>query len=701
MTCMFSSVTAGAFMETDFSTGAGSGRLWAPAPPQVIATGSGLGPAGGGALPARAVMRELAHLQEALAACAERQAAEQRRLLAETLADIADRLGEEQSDSEDGKIDQPAKRAASSWDRVGSGGAEPRRGLQDVDMIGQAAKLVAAYSGVEEERRDWKSSETHQPWVFSSGSSIAEGGNSLPATQSARSFRMDHLSPELSRMPSFGERWEKTFESHKSFHWVGTHVRGIHSRLFDLEEPKRVGIGASILKDKRLNFASGTIILLNSIFLIYTTDYEIAHLGEQPTNSMVAIECMFLAWYTLELVLKFMVHGLYFFWGKDTVWDMFDLVIVVTSCIEMATTLIGRMKQSGKILSNINFTFLRSVRFFKLARLLRVFRGLQFVMELRLLLHSLIGSIINFFWSMVLLALVIYFFALLFVQAITDVLKNESTVLPDPVVETAMSYFGSVGQATIMLLQSVTGGCDWGGLYDLFIAMDHWWLTAAYVFYVLFFAIAFWNILTSAFVDKALRCAQPDLESLALTQRAQNISDGGELLEILRMLDTDNSDTISFQEFYALAYNQKLRQYLTIHNIDIKNVESLFNILSAVAKSDEVPCPIFVNALLRLKGIATSLDLNTFSFETRLFETKMERWMKEVTGKLRNLEGHRVPSSPSRAPAVAAADDEADRRTAALRTDAVVEWQCSDQPFSARSKQTGSMASSASFGFAC
>merc|ERR1712039_132963 len=96
----------------------------------------------------------------------------------------------------------------------------------------------------------------------------------------------------------------------------------------------------------------------------------------------------------------------------------------------------------------------------------------------------------------------------------------------------------------ITLMQSTTGGKDWGLIYKE-LAEHGGLIAAVFLFFIFFFAIAMWNIMTSVFVDKALRLAQPDLESQALEKSMQDLMDCEELCSLVRESDSTGEGLIS------------------------------------------------------------------------------------------------------------------------------------------------------------
>merc|ERR1712151_31866 len=89
---------------------------------------------------------------------------------------------------------------------------------------------------------------------------------------------------------------------------------------------------------------------------------------------------------------------------------------------------------------------------------------------------------------------------------------------------------------------------DWDNAYIL-IAASGPDKAAVFMFYILFFVLAVWNIITSIFVEKALKIAQPDIDSLMLEKRRKDAVDAKELDALFRKMDIDGNSVISMEEF--------------------------------------------------------------------------------------------------------------------------------------------------------
>merc|ERR1740121_671859 len=107
-------------------------------------------------------------------------------------------------------------------------------------------------------------------------------------------------------------------------------------------------------------------------------------------------------------------HGMRsFLIGSDWKWNIFDSFLVLLSLPD----LISFNQEGGGTGSLSVFRTFRIFRFFRILRLLRVMR---FFHSFRVMVYSILGSMLNLLWVFLLLLFVMYFFAVVFVTAAAD-----------------------------------------------------------------------------------------------------------------------------------------------------------------------------------------------------------------------------------------------------------------------------------------
>eukprot|EP00929_Paragymnodinium_shiwhaense_P063666 TRINITY_DN31819_c1_g2_i3.p1 TRINITY_DN31819_c1_g2~~TRINITY_DN31819_c1_g2_i3.p1 ORF type:complete len:326 (-),score=85.59 TRINITY_DN31819_c1_g2_i3:87-1064(-) len=161
-----------------------------------------------------------------------------------------------------------------------------------------------------------------------------------------------------------------------------------------------------------------------------------------------------------------------------------------------------------------------------------------------------------------------------------------------------------------------------------------------FLFFVFFFVVAVWNIVTSLFIERTMELAKPDVEDLMLLKRRHDLEDAKELMHLCRLVDMDNSNTISFDEFEQFMQNEELRQYFDVRGIDVKDADMFFRMLCAAAEvsGEEVDLETFIGGCMRLKGFASSIDVQTLAFESKLMHCMQKRFFQWAEQKLTCVE---------------------------------------------------------------
>ncbi|CAK0854763.1 unnamed protein product [Prorocentrum cordatum] len=186
-----------------------------------------------------------------------------------------------------------------------------------------------------------------------------------------------------------------------------------------------------------------------------------------------ASQYVFLVLYIIELTLRGVSEGRYFFYGENMKWNWFDMAIIVV-------TLLGNF-----VLSQNSLAFLRVARILKVVKVTRVFRVLRHsgLGELQRMVTQVLGSLRSLVWCFVLLAFITYVFAIFFVYSLCDLPSVDEEHL-----EEILAFFGSVSQTMLTLLQATTGGIDWRDVHAVLSEAGSL-VAFCFVLYVLFFVI--------------------------------------------------------------------------------------------------------------------------------------------------------------------------------------------------------------------
>merc|ERR1712060_613433 len=100
--------------------------------------------------------------------------------------------------------------------------------------------------------------------------------------------------------------------------------------------------------------------------------------------------------------------------------------------------------------------------------------------------------------------------------------------------------------------------------------------------------------------------SEPDKQEFMLRQRRAEQQEGAQLKDlltgVLTELDIDNSKTLSVVEFQSVCKVPEFRHFLEQRGIHIKEAGTFFSMIAC---------------FLRIKGMATTIDLHTLRFEMK------------------------------------------------------------------------------------
>jgi hypothetical protein len=359
------------------------------------------------------------------------------------------------------------------------------------------------------------------------------------------------------------------------------------------------------------------VIFANLVFIIHTLDSRIQDTADE--HFIEVSESLFTAFYLAELILKLVVHREFYFFNDEAAFNILDFFLVVMGIFQLILVVTGASD------SVWDTGFLRVLRIFKVAKVFRMFRTLSLLAEVRLMMECVAQSMGSLVWAMMLLFFLSLLFGLFFEQALATAIGHDE--LNDQDSELLIDAFGTVWRSVFTLVKATTGGEDWMITYRLLLPLGSL-ADAVFVFYIVFMAIAVMNIVTSVFLDKAMRVAKPGIETMMLEKHRTDIEDARELTAMVSEMDTHHSGTITFTDFMCYMKEEKFRLYFEVRGLNIKDTSMFFHMLSSASKGlhkdaecedyeENVDLRAFVTGCMRLKGVASCMDLYTLSWEVK------------------------------------------------------------------------------------
>jgi len=332
---------------------------------------------------------------------------------------------------------------------------------------------------------------------------------------------------------------------------------------------------------------------------------------------IIWLDAGFNAFFVGELLLRMLAYQGAFFAGDGWRWNVFDFVIAVLS--------VGNM-----FLLNAGFGagFARLIRLARVGRSLSVIRMVRFshiFSKIRLLTLAVAHCGTMLLWAVLFLAVVLFFFAVIFANGVATHLNESSPSIADPNMDNLRLFFGSLPMAMLTLFMSVSGGVDWWEVAEALLSMS-----VVYVFGFLVFmslsVLAILNVISAIFVNDAMETASMDLD-LRLKGEVERTR-----LMVQTLTDIFNEMSVRGEgvapyEFAMKMESQDMKLFCSSVGLYFTNYNSLFQLLD-VDDNGLLGIDEFVIGFLRLGGGSMMVDMEVSMRELKVLIRKamVETW---------------------------------------------------------------------------
>merc|ERR1719487_996126 len=341
----------------------------------------------------------------------------------------------------------------------------------------------------------------------------------------------------------------------------------------------------------------GLIIVINACYI----GIEVDNRPQVPTTAWLFMDWAFTILFTLELAMRFRLHG------KNTLtmshWNQFDALMVFMAWFD--TVVVPRVES----LPSGTMRMIGVLRILRLAKILKVIKLLPAFQDLWIMCLSLVQGLKALFWIIILMLVFVYACAIVMTRMVGEPYRDEDTAID--------RNWGTIVKS----------------MYSLFIVMmgDGWMDTAdkpmeyipeTSIFFVLYICVtnfALMNLVTGVIVDKVLNTAtETKLDS------ELEFADPKEEIEMLaRAFETAQNDEgkLSAESLATgLRKGSPMEEALRALQVFLgSNSDMLFNVLDA-NDNGSISLPEFVDGISRMKGSTQSKhmffvhsDLHTIS----------------------------------------------------------------------------------------
>jgi hypothetical protein len=392
-----------------------------------------------------------------------------------------------------------------------------------------------------------------------------------------------------------------------------------------------------LTKHRGYEVFSGTLIVLNSFFLGYQTQYMASEaidnaekglpLGDPP-GFFFFFQLLFAFCFFWELTLRWKAEGFtHFFSGEDIWWNALDVMVVSTSCIEVLLEIVAKASGTEKSEALQNISIIRVLRIVRIVRVARVIRVMRFFRELRMMIFSILGSLKNLMWVMLVLLMTFYMFGVLFTTAASDFLDT-SEKWQEHLESDLVLSFGKIDRSLLSLFMSMTGGNDWSMYYDSLSELPMY-CSFAFLVFIAFSLFAVVNIVTGVFVESALQANVKDKDILVHEELHSKQTYLESMQEIFEEMDESGEGNITLAEFEAKLQDERVQAYFNVLKLDVSDAKVLFHLLDH-DHSDEVGVDEFLEGCYKLQGESRSLDMKIMQSEVHFLQEHFWDFDKEL-----------------------------------------------------------------------
>jgi len=374
------------------------------------------------------------------------------------------------------------------------------------------------------------------------------------------------------------------------------------------------------------------IIILNAASIGAQVEWEAVHRGEPELGLWLALQLFFCCAYVLELFLRVCGQGHNFFGVVDWRWNVFDVFVTVTSIVDLLISFLTEGTDAGA---------LGAARMLRMVRVAKIIRVVRYLRYMRNMIFTLLHTLSSLAWSVVLMAMIMYLFAVAITEATTAYIVHNGG--DSELAQKLLRYWGHIGSSIFTLLLSITSGVSWvepasalSLLHELYVAL--------FVMYVCFMVFAMMNVVTGFFCEHAFEMARSEKDSLIQEQLRRKHLYLEHFRQIFEEGDCDESGEISYTEFENFMQDEHLQAYLAHLNVDPDNAWQIFRLID-LNKDGSVSLEEFTTGLLTMKGPAKAIDVKGIVYDVKKESVKNKRRMKRIDAQLRSIRAQMAANS--------------------------------------------------------
>eukprot|EP00927_Polykrikos_kofoidii_P085297 TRINITY_DN9247_c0_g2_i1.p1 TRINITY_DN9247_c0_g2~~TRINITY_DN9247_c0_g2_i1.p1 ORF type:complete len:655 (-),score=78.45 TRINITY_DN9247_c0_g2_i1:42-2006(-) len=410
---------------------------------------------------------------------------------------------------------------------------------------------------------------------------------------------------------------------------------------YSIKEPQRKGFIYNVVSSSYFDLFFAMIIFMNLCFLvsrINQSETGTEESGKEEPAGFFFVDSVFAFLFFVELAIKLLHSGWYFFANGDAFWNWLDFCLVTLSVIDL---FLPHLMPSQSFDPSIT----RIVRFVRLVKMLRLVRVMRLFKTLRTMIDALCSSGVALLWCVVMIFAICVMFALVFAHLTRSGVAEEDVV---------MSRLGTVQAATFTLFQLTSGGADWGETYTDMAVLGGG-AQFLFLFFVCFTQIAVLNVVTGMFVNTAFTVSADTKEELVEKLEGDYYRSFHALTDLAReFIVQDDSGTFSCQELSDSLGDHTVRGVFSYHGINIVDAALFFDVFEIDAAGGRMDVNVFVHGCLAFRGFGSEAGFQALSFQMNLSHEKLKQLeyksasgIRELQERTRFISAHMLTLNPA------------------------------------------------------
>jgi hypothetical protein len=383
-----------------------------------------------------------------------------------------------------------------------------------------------------------------------------------------------------------------------------------------------------IVRSEYFDYFMGVFLMLNAISIGVQVNFMADHHDEIAPLGFRMISWSFCFIFTCELTLRLTAHGRNLYYMKGWQWNVFDTIVVCFQLVDEFVMLFLTGTDIAEVIKNAG-----ALRMLRLGRIVRLIRMVRLIHELKSMVYLITASMWSFFWTMMLLILMMFCVAVFFTETAGELAKDWKEQGDLGKADAINGLWGGVARSMLSLFQAITGGDDWNNFVAVF-EHDSIYIVNTLIFsvYIAFATLVMLNLVTGVFVEGAQRIIKEDKDNELVKT----------ICKLFAMADENDSHDISWTEFEMQLETPQMDTFLQAVDLSKTNAKDLFQLMD-LDETGTLTAEEFVRGCMRLKGPARSVDLSGLvhdfdSKSTIMLEElhKVQRRTKESHDKLAN-----------------------------------------------------------------